>query len=147
MRRLIVICLLAFSLPILVFGATGFETSPEVGGRSQQVASSPSGAGSDTGLVTCSGPDCDACDLVNMVNKIVNFLIVLLTIAATFALVITGFKMVTSGGNTTAWESAKGTFANIIIGFILVLGAWLIVDTLLLTLTGKSLTLLGTITC
>lgn len=99
------------------------------------------------GLVTCQGPNCNACDLVNMVNNIVNFLIVLLTVLATFVLVIAGFRMVRSGGSTTVWESAKGSFINVIIGFILVLAAWLIVDTILKALTGVGLEVWGVITC
>lgn len=101
----------------------------------------------DGGLVTCQGPDCNACKLVEMVNKIVNFLIVLLTILATFVLVIAGFRMVTSGGNSSAWDSAKQSFLNVIIGFILVLAAWLIVDTILKALTGTGLEVWGVITC
>lgn len=101
----------------------------------------------DGGLVTCQGPDCDACDLVKMVNKVVNYLIVLLTVLATFVLVIAGFRMVTAGGNASAWEGAKQSFFNIVIGFILVLAAWLIVDTILKALTGAGLEVWGVITC
>ena len=132
--------------------ATPNQNNP--GGVGQQADSDSTAGGvlveveyADNGLVTCQGPDCDACDLVNMVNGIINFIIVLLTVLATIVLVIAGFKMVTSGGNASAWQSAKESFFNIVIGFILVLAAWLIVDTILKALTGTGLEVWGVITC
>jgi len=87
------------------------------------------------GLVSCSGLDCNACELVKTTNRVVNFFITLLTIAATIMFVMAGFKLVTSGGDTSARQSAKNMFVAILIGFIIVLSAWLLVDTVLKTLT------------
>ena len=89
------------------------------------------------GLVTCEGPDCNWCTLVSMINGLVTWLIAFLSIIAVTVMVIAGFKMVTSGGNTAAWESGKTMFTNVVIGIIIVLAAWLIVDTVLQTLTKK----------
>jgi hypothetical protein len=83
------------------------------------------------GLVTCSGPDCNLCSFVDMVNGLVDWLFGFLVLAAVLGLMITGFKMVVSGGNESAWTQAKSMFTNIIIGFVIVLSAWLIVDTIL----------------
>lgn len=98
-------------------------------------AAAANGSQVDSGLVTCSGLDCDACDLIKMTNRIVNFLITLLTIAATVMVVVAGFRLVTSGGDTGAMQSAKKMFTNVLIGFVIVLSAWLLVDTVLKTLT------------
>jgi hypothetical protein len=83
------------------------------------------------GLVTCAGPDCDMCDFVNMINGIVDWLFGFLVLAAVLALMVAGFKLVVSAGNESAMSNAKSMFTNIIIGFVIVLSAWLIVDTIM----------------
>lgn len=90
----------------------------------------------DTGLVTCVGPDCNWCSLMSLVNNVVEWLIIFLSVIAVIVLVIAGFKLVTSAGNTEAWSSAKSMFTNVILGIIIVLAAWLAIDTTLVMLTG-----------
>jgi hypothetical protein len=46
-------------------------------------------------------------------------------------IVIAGFKMVTAGGNVGQVSDAKSMITNTIVGFIILLAAWLIVDTVL----------------
>ncbi len=82
-------------------------------------------------LVTCSGPECDFCNLLDMVNGIVNFLITICVVIAVIMIAVAGVKLLTSGGNSSAAAEAKGLFTNVVIGFIIVLSAWLIVDTVL----------------
>ena len=93
----------------------------------------------DGGLVTCEGPDCNWCTLVDMVNGVIDFIIAMLSVIAIIIMVIAGFRMVTSGGDTGAWESGKKMLTSVIIGIVLVLASWLIVDTLLSMLTGKGI--------
>ena len=83
------------------------------------------------GLVTCSGPDCDMCDFVGMINGLVDWLFGFLVLAAVLGLMISGFKLVISAGNESAWTAAKSMVTSIIIGFVIVLSAWLIVDTIM----------------
>jgi hypothetical protein len=83
------------------------------------------------GLVTCSGPDCNMCHFVDMINGIVDWLFGFLVLAAVLALMVAGFRLVVSAGNESAWTSAKSMFTNIIIGFVIVLSAWLIIDTIM----------------
>ncbi len=85
----------------------------------------------DTGLVTCTGPDCNFCTFVAMVNNLIDWLVGFLTLAAVLALVFAGFKLVVSAGDQGAMTDAKKMITNIVIGFIIVLSAWLIVDTLM----------------
>lgn len=47
-----------------------------------------------------------------------------------------GFGLVTSGGNPTALTDAKSRFTNAFIGLLIVLSAWLLVDTLMRGLLG-----------
>lgn len=82
-------------------------------------------------LVPCSGPDCNFCSIVTLVQNIINWLFGFLTLVAVILLVVAGFKLVTSAGNPNAWETAKKMLTNVIIGFIIIMAAWLIVDTIM----------------
>lgn len=50
------------------------------------------------------------------------------TVAA-IIIVYAGFKLVTSGGNRHAKEDAKSMISNMIIGYVIVLAGWLLIDT------------------
>lgn len=82
-------------------------------------------------LVPCGGPNekaCQTCDVVTMVNGIVQWLIIIMGTIAAIIIVYAGVKLVTSGGNSHAAQEAKSMMSNIIIGYIIVLAGWLIVD-------------------
>ncbi len=85
----------------------------------------------DTGnFVACNGVDCDTCDLVDMFNKIIKWLIGFLFVIFAVLVFVSGFKLVTSGGNTGALEEAKKSMGNAFIGIIIVFSAWIIINTL-----------------
>ena len=88
-------------------------------------------------LANCSGADCSACNVVYMANGIIKWLIGILCIIFAVLLAIAGVKLVTSGGNPGALDAAKSSFTNAIIGFIIVLAAWLVVDTIIRSLVGN----------
>jgi len=73
---------------------------------------------------------CNFCAMLAMANNLINLLFQLLVIVAVILIVVAGFKLVTSAGNTQALESAKSMLTNVIIGFVIVMAAWLIVDTI-----------------
>lgn len=89
------------------------------------------------GLVTCNGPDCNFCSLMQMADNIIQFLFVILVLAAVLSLVIAGFRLVTSQGNPGAMERAKKMVSNILIGFVIILSAWLIVDTVIKAIANR----------
>ena len=95
-----------------------------------------------SGLVSCTGATgnnpCDFCDFITMVNNIVLWLFGVLASIAVLGLVIAGIRLVISAGNPAAMTAAKEMFSNIIIGFVIVLSAWLIVDTVIKTLVGEN---------
>lgn len=99
------------------------------------------------GLVPCGYADnpCDTGDVADFVNGMISFLISILGILAVIVLVYVGFRMVTSMGNVSEWEKSKEMFANVVIGIVLILAAWLIIDTLLRGLTGNGLDVWGTL--
>lgn len=87
------------------------------------------------GLVpACSGNSCGTCDLIVMANSIVSWLITMLAVVFAALMVVAGFGLVTSGGNQSALDAAKSKFTNGIVGFIIVLAAYLIVDTFMAAL-------------
>lgn len=89
-------------------------------------------------LVTCTGyTDCNFCSFGEMVNNIINWLFGILTVLAVVIMAWAGIKLVTSGGNQEAMRWAKERIVYVIIGFLLMLTSWLIIDTILRGLTGS----------
>jgi len=83
------------------------------------------------GFVPCSGVDCSFCDLVTMANTVIIWLFGMIAMIFVFLMIVAGVGLVTSGGNQSELESAKSKFTNAIIGVIIVLSAWLLVDTIM----------------
>ena len=85
----------------------------------------------------CSGTDCSACDLVLLANNLIKWLIGTVMVLFSVLAVWAGFGLVTSGGNPSALSDAKSKFTNAFIGLLIVLSAWLVVDTLMRGLVGN----------
>ena len=84
------------------------------------------------GLVPCSGADCQACDLLQLIQNLINAAITLATALAIIGLAWNGFQMVVKGGdNPLVHEVFRRKLKNIVIGFVLMLGAWVIVDSVM----------------
>jgi uncharacterized membrane protein YgcG len=69
------------------------------------------------------------CYVVELVNRVISWLVLILGTVAAIIIVYAGFKLVTSGGNRHAKEDAKSMITNMIIGYVIVLAGWLLVDT------------------
>jgi hypothetical protein len=82
------------------------------------------------GFYICEGTQCSACDLVRLANQVIVWLIGVLFMLFAVLIFIAGFRLVTSGGNQDAMTKAKNSMINAIVGILIVLSAWLIVDTL-----------------
>lgn len=85
-----------------------------------------------SGLVpACGGagePGCQACYVVELVNNVVTWLVMILGVIAAILIVVSGVRLVVSGGNVGAMEEAKRSMTNLIIGYLIVLSAWLALD-------------------
>lgn len=87
---------------------------------------------SAAGLVPgCEGASCSACDLVSLGNNVLGWLIGVLMVVFALMLVWAGLGLVMSGGNPEAKKSAKSKLTNSLIGLVIVLASFLIVDTLM----------------
>lgn len=82
-------------------------------------------------LVPCNGTECEACHVVQLLRNVIDFL--LWSVAAPLSIILliyTGFMMFMNPG-AEARKLLKGRIQNIFVGFLLALGAWVIVDTAL----------------
>ncbi len=85
----------------------------------------------DTGLVPCSGIECQACHAIELVQRILNFIVMIASGIAVLLFSYAGFLMLTAAGNTGKIEKGKGVFMNVLIGIVIVLAGWLIIDTIM----------------
>ncbi len=111
--RIFAVCAIAFfvSVPMITYGA----------------------------LVPCEGAGCSTCHIVTTVNGVVKWLVQIMVVLAGLILAWAGFTMVTSGGSSEKISHAKEMMVNSLIGFIILLSAWLVVDTILKALVGETL--------
>lgn len=90
-------------------------------------------------IVPCNGPECQACHLIELGDNIIDFLISIFAAIGTIMFAVAGLIMVTSGGDESRVKQAKSVMTNVVIGFIILLSAWLIVDTVMKTFVGNNL--------
>ena len=87
-------------------------------------------------LITCDGPECELCHFVSMGNNILMWLITIMFLVVTFVLIVAGFKLLTAAGSPDRINQAKDHFYNAFIGLVIVLAAWLLIDTVIRGITG-----------
>ncbi len=92
-------------------------------------------------LVPCGGANnpCKACHLVSLAQNVLQWLIKIMAFVIALTFAFGGFKMVMSAGNEGAVSSAKEMMTNSVIGFLLLLSGWLIVETVLANLVNKNI--------
>jgi len=100
-------------------------------------------------LIVCDGvkttelPECDFNSLITLVKVLITDLVYLSTFLAVAAFAYAGYILLTSGGNTSARDKAKGVFMKVLIGYLWILAAWLIVYTITSVLLKPGYSLLG----
>lgn len=83
-------------------------------------------------LVACEGPqDCGTCEFAETLQRTFGFMVTLAIIIATASIVLGGLRLATSQGSAEAKSRIKKTLVNIFIGFVLVIAAYAIIDTVL----------------
>lgn len=87
---------------------------------------------------------CDFSYVILLLNNIIKFLLfAVATPLAALGLIYAGFGLLTSGGSSEAKTKAKSIIKNIIIGYVVALAAWLIVNTIFNTFGFKGQTYLN----
>lgn len=89
-----------------------------------------------SGFVTCDGVDCSFCNLVEMANIIIIWLFGILFLIFAVIMFSAGFGLVTAGGNEVALDAAKKKFQNALIGIVIIMAAWLLIDVIMKGLVG-----------
>ncbi|NTV41527.1 MAG: hypothetical protein HGA61_04645 [Candidatus Moranbacteria bacterium] len=89
------------------------------------------------GLVPCGKTGeamCTLCDLIKGINGIIQYLLKLSVGVALTAIAVGGVIYAASVGNPKMIETAKEAMKNALIGLLIILTAWLIINTLLLAI-------------
>jgi len=74
---------------------------------------------------------CTLCHLVVGIQGLIDFGFKIMVVVGLVMLVAAGIIYIVSAGNEGMMETAKGLMKNALIGFSLILGAWLIVSTMM----------------
>ncbi len=91
------------------------------------------------GLVPCGGPGqdaCTTCHALQLAQNVVEFIVQVSFVIAALLFAYAGFLFFTSSA-VDSISTAKNIFTNTVVGIIIILTAWLLVNVLLHTLTGK----------
>ncbi len=102
-------------------------------------------ASSDAGglIPKCPASGCGFEEFIVLINKVIKFLLFsIATPLAALAFTYAGFLLISAGGDPGKLTQAKSIIKNVLIGFVIALAAWLIVNTILSSLgfTGTFLT-------
>ncbi|MFZ2225914.1 MAG: pilin [Candidatus Moraniibacteriota bacterium] len=98
-------------------------------------------ASAASGLVPCGTGATDPCTLCHLIvgfKGLLDWGMTILVVAAITAVTISGVMYIISSGNPGLITSAKGLLTNSLIGFAIMLGAWLIINTTLTLLSVKT---------
>ena len=86
----------------------------------------------------CRGADaaqnCGICDLAQLAQNVLNAGIYIAIFLSAVLFAWAGWKYVTAGGNVGKATQAREIFTNVLVGLIIILAGWLVVDTLMKTL-------------
>ena len=88
-------------------------------------------------IVPDCSPDCGFADLVILGGNIISFLAWIAVPLSAIAFAWAGFLYMTAGGSQDRIKQAHGIFSKVAIGLILALGAYLIVNLVVLALTDR----------
>lgn len=82
----------------------------------------------------CHSCPCSFAGTLQLVQNVMNVMISFGVLIIILVIVMAGFQFVMSATNPHGKEQAKGTFVKAIIGFLVVMSAWLVVDFIMKTL-------------
>jgi hypothetical protein len=98
-----------------------------------------------TGLVPCGGyqttsqKPCTFTDIFTLIAQVTNWLVAMAGVYAVYEIINNGFWLVMSMGNEEAITTRKNGLRNAVVGFVLVLFAFMIINTVVNVLLTRSL--------
>lgn len=89
---------------------------------------------------SCNGPGgCQSiCDVALLAQNLLNTGIFIAVFMSALLFAYAGWQAVTAGGNAEKMQSAKSVFINVTIGLVIILAGWIVIDTLMKTVTNAS---------
>lgn len=94
-----------------------------------------------------NAPYLQGCDLITLANNLIAFGVYFSVLVATVMFVYAGILYVTAAANQANLENARKIFGNVLLGLVIVLTAWLIVDIVLTVFTEKDFGFWSDIKC
>ncbi len=91
-------------------------------------------SGDTGGLVPCSGNECGTCHVVQLANNVTDIIIDLALGISVLIFMYAGWLMISAAGNSTQIKKGKDVMLNVLVGLIIILTAWLVVDVMLKSL-------------
>ncbi|MCX6702413.1 MAG: pilin [Candidatus Wolfebacteria bacterium] len=85
---------------------------------------------SAAGLVPCTGLNCTFCDLLKLLDNVIGFIFKIIFPLAAVMVVIGGFMIMFSAGNPGRAAKGKEVITAAIIGIVIALISWLVLDTI-----------------
>ncbi len=92
------------------------------------------------GFVPCDGvnPPCELCHLAVIIGRMSRFIIITMMVVTFLLIGYTALQMASGNGAPDADGPLRKTVQSIIIGFIIILAGWIIVDTVVKLLVGQA---------
>jgi len=81
---------------------------------------------------------CGFSDFVNLIQRVIEYIIILVLPILAIIIAYTGYLFLTSGGNPSKRTAAKNAVTNALIGVVVILAAWLIVRTIVMSVGATS---------
>jgi len=89
------------------------------------------------GLVpNCSGDFCTYCDFLVLVQNVIKFLMEISISVSVIFIIYGAVMLMISSGSPEKAKKAKATITSAIFGLVIVLGSWLIINTIIAVLAG-----------
>lgn len=89
-------------------------------------------------IVPCNGTDCEVCHIAQLAQNLMNTGIFIAVFLSAVLFAWAGWKYLTNAANPGQTGKAKAIFWNVTVGLIIILGAWLLVDTIMKVLVGNT---------
>ena len=91
------------------------------------------------GFVPCDGvnPPCELCHLAVIIGRISRFVIITMMVVTFLLIGYTALQMASGNGAPDADGPIRKTVQSIMIGFIIILAGWIVVDTVVKLLVGQ----------
>ncbi len=79
---------------------------------------------------------CQTCHIYQLVENVFQWIFGVSFVIVVIIIIVGGMRLVTSGGNQQAKRDARKIIGTSIVGFLLIMSAWVLVDLLIATLAG-----------